>query len=199
VLADPAVLETLPARERRAAFGELVKYALLDGDELFAEVEALAPWAAAGDGAAAPVGLADVIRRCAAIKSWVVAGDEREQRGERATLNLGHTVGHAIEAAAGYGTVLHGEAVALGLIAACRVSAAVGPCESGMADRVAAVIRRAGLSDALEPWLRDEVLERIAVDKKRAGDRVDFIVVRAPGDVHVVPLRLPEIRSFLRA
>src|SRR5690606_2167838 len=108
VLCDPDLLATLPARERRAAFGELVKYALLDGDELMARVDALAPAAAAESWAGAPPGLTGVIRRCAAIKAAIVACDERERGGERALLNLGHTVGHAIEAAAGYGALLHG-------------------------------------------------------------------------------------------
>ena len=197
VLADPALLATLPARERRAAFGELLKYALLDGEELYGEVDALAP--ALGEEGAVPPSLAGVIRRSAGIKAAIVSADEREERGERALLNLGHTVGHAIEAAAGYGTLLHGEAVALGLLAACRVSTALGLCEPALEARVAATLTRAGLATDIDTWLRPDVLARVGVDKKRTGSRIGFIAVARPGEARVVPLELARLRQILAA
>jgi shikimate kinase / 3-dehydroquinate synthase len=194
VVADPSVLATLPPRELRAAYGELLKYGLLDGEDLYRRIDALAPAIAAGE---IPGGLEDVIRRCAGIKSWVVGRDEREVTGERALLNLGHTVGHAIEAATRYEHYLHGEAVALGLVAACRVSARLGLCEPELEARVAATLQRAGLDADVDPWLaRPDVLGRLGVDKKRAGAELAFVTlggVGVPGLTRVAIDELPEI------
>jgi shikimate kinase/3-dehydroquinate synthase len=199
VLADPDLLATLPGRERRAAFGELLKYALLDGEALYGEVDALAPALAPDEPAAPPPGLAAVIRRAAGIKAAIVSADEREQGGERALLNLGHTIGHAIEAAAGYGTLLHGEAVALGLLAACRVSAALGLADPALETRVAGSLARAGLATDIDRWLRPDVIARAGVDKKRTGSRIGFIAVARPGDAGVVPLELARLGEILAA
>jgi 3-dehydroquinate synthetase len=196
VLADSDLLATLPVRERRAAFGEILKYALLDGEALYAEAEALAPALAAEVWSA---DAAPVIRRSAAIKAAIVSADEREQGGERALLNLGHTVGHAIEAAAGYGTLLHGEAVALGLLAACRVSAGLGLGDRSLEDRVAATLTRAGLATDIDRWLRPEVLARAFVDKKRTGSRIKFIAIEAPGRPSIVSLELARLGEILAA
>ncbi|WP_428261909.1 3-dehydroquinate synthase [Haliangium sp.] len=210
VAADPQVLATLPARERRAGFGEILKYALLDGEELYGQVDALAP-ALAGSVEAAPPALdervaealAAVILRCAAIKSWIVTRDEREQTGERALLNLGHTVGHAIEAAAGYGRILHGEAVALGLVASCRVSARLGLCDPGLEARVAASVRRAGLDADLDAWFAaspnrtEAALGFLAVDKKRSGAEIGFVTVTAVGDCGVTRVDKDELARIL--
>ena len=194
-LADPELLATLAVRERRAAFGELVKYGLLHGEELFADVDAVASRLTA-DTAVIDDRVESVIRRCAAYKAAVVGADERE-RGLRAVLNLGHTLGHAIEAEAGYGRVLHGEAVGLGLIAACRVSAALGLCGATLESRVAASLARAGLQTDLDPWLRPEVLARLGVDKKRRGTSIRFVAVESPGRVQRVDIELAQITSIL--
>lgn len=199
VAADPETLRTLPARERRAAFGELVKYGLLDGEELYAAVAALAPAMAAPELPALPEALEDVIRRCAAIKSWIVTRDEREQTGERALLNLGHTVGHAIEAACGYDGILHGEAVALGLVAACRVSARLGLCEPALEARVAETVRRAGLDAGVDRWLAGDARVQgfLGADKKRAGRSIGFVTVRAVGDCGVTEVPLDDLARIL--
>jgi shikimate kinase/3-dehydroquinate synthase len=196
VHADPEVLSTLAVRERRAAFGELVKYALIDGEELYGLVDQLAP-AMADEASEIPRELTDVIRRCAAIKSWIVTRDEREETGERALLNLGHTVGHAIEAATDYAAFLHGEAVAIGLVAAARVSARLGLCDGALEERVAGTLRRAGLDVDLDPWLRDDVLARIGVDKKRTGTRIRFVTVRAVGAPGLTEIELDELSRIL--
>lgn len=210
VIADPAVLATLPTRERRAAFGELVKYGLLDGDALFSDIDRLAGTLIADDtwtherhqnDNVRRVRLDDsvaIIKRCAAHKSWVVTRDEREQTGERALLNLGHTVGHAIEAAAGYGTILHGEAVALGLLATCRVSARLGMCGDDLYFAVEHTLKRAGLDVDLDPWLRDDVLSHLRVDKKRTGKHIGFIAVREPGLCERVELTIENLGGILR-
>ena len=199
VLADPDLLVSLPSRERRAAFAELVKYALIDGEDLYDAAEGLAAAVAEEDWKAPPPALGPLIRRCTAIKSWIVSRDEREQSGERALLNLGHTVGHAIEAAAGYGQMLHGEAVALGLVAACRVSAALELAPPGLEERVAATLARGGLSTDFVPWLRPDVLDRIGVDKKRTGTGIRFVALAGPGQTRLVNIELDRLQDALLA
>ncbi|RMH43040.1 MAG: 3-dehydroquinate synthase [Deltaproteobacteria bacterium] len=185
VVADTDTLATLPARELRAAVGELVKYALLDSEEMLALCERLDPTDAT------------LIRRCATFKAWTVSRDEREVTGERAVLNLGHTIGHAIEVAAGYGTLLHGECVALGLVAACRVSAALGLCDPALERRVAALLSARGLDVDVDRWLRPDVLAHVAVDKKRRGDAIRFVAIERPGAPVVKPLKLDELSGLL--
>ncbi|MGE0550558.1 MAG: 3-dehydroquinate synthase [Kofleriaceae bacterium] len=188
-----ATLTTLPIRERRAGFGELWKYALLDGPDLWRSVAACAPWAAGT--ASAPVELRDVIDRSIAYKAAIVGRDERELTGHRALLNLGHTVGHAIESASG---MLHGEAVGLGLIAASRVSTAVCGTRPELANEVTAALSSSGLPAALDPWLTDDVLARISVDKKRVGDKLRFVAIREVGACESIELPLAELRRILR-
>jgi shikimate kinase / 3-dehydroquinate synthase len=187
-------LTTLPSRERRAGFGELWKYAVLDGPNLWHLVDTCAGWAAGDGDKPAPTALAEVIERAIAYKAAIVGRDERELTGHRALLNLGHTVGHAIESATG---LLHGEAVALGLIAACRVSASLAGRQSLEAEIVAA-LRRTGLPAELDPYLTDDVLDRIRVDKKRIGDKVRFIAVREVGACDPVEITVTELRRILR-
>ena len=186
-----ATLETLPDRERRAGFGELWKYALLDGRELWDLVDACAPWAAGGG--ERPGELREVIQRAIAYKAAIVGRDERELTGHRALLNLGHTVGHAIESASG---LHHGEAVGLGLLAACRVSAALGAPD--LEPEVTQALRRSGLPADLGPYLADDVLARVQVDKKRIGDKVRFVVVREVGRCETAEIAITELRRILR-
>jgi shikimate kinase/3-dehydroquinate synthase len=189
-------LRTLPARERRAGFGELWKYALLDGESLWSAIEAIAPWAAAGEYAPPPPGVAAVIRRAAAVKAWVVGQDEHEQGGDRILLNLGHTVGHAIESEHG---LLHGEAVALGLVAACHVSAALGLAPPDLAPRVAAAVAATGLPSDPRPLLDDGVLARLTADKKRRGVTLRFVAVREVGSCETAALPVTDLVTILRS
>src|SRR5690606_20840079 len=142
-------------------------------------------------------GLVPIIGRCAAIKAAIVSRDEREVSGERQLLNLGHTVGHAIEAAAGYGAVLHGEAVALGLVAAGRGSAALGLARAELEGEVAAVLALAGLPTDLSPWLRPDVVDRIGADKKRVGGVVGFVTIGHPGQAEVRSIGLDQLGQIL--
>ncbi|HTL35041.1 MAG TPA: 3-dehydroquinate synthase [Kofleriaceae bacterium] len=191
-----ATLATLPVRERRAGFGELWKYALLDGPSLWQLVEACAAWAAADDGEPdVPAALHEVIRRSIAYKAAIVARDERELTGHRALLNLGHTVGHAIESETG---LHHGEAVGLGLVAAARVSAALVGAAPALETEVTAALRRTGLPADLDRYLTDETLDRIKVDKKRIGDKVRFIAIREVGACDPVEITVTELRRILR-
>ncbi len=187
-------LTTLPPRERRAGFGELWKYALLDGETLWQLVDSCAPWAA-GSRDEVPAALHEVIQRSIAYKAAIVGRDEREITGYRALLNLGHTVGHAIESATG---LHHGEAVGLGLIAAARVSAAVVGTQRELETEITAALRRTGLPADLDPLLTDDVVQRIKVDKKRVGDKVRFIAVREVGACDPVEITVTELRRILR-
>ncbi len=171
------LLATLPPREFAAGMAEVIKYGLLGDRALFDELERtpLTPGAAA---------LPAVIRRCCAIKAGIVAADERELAadGGRALLNLGHTFGHAIERSAGYGVYLHGEAVAIGLAAAARLSARLG----GLAEADVARIDRVLAAHQLPVRLRSplglaELTSAMARDKKVRGGDIRFIVQRGLG------------------
>jgi shikimate kinase/3-dehydroquinate synthase len=163
VLVDPAALETLPAEERAAGYAEVVKTALIAGGELWSRVrEGRDPDAA-------------LVLGCLRTKLAVVAEDERDE-GHRQVLNLGHTVGHAIEAATGYTRYRHGEAVALGLLCALRLSGRE-PLRAEVGELFAAR-GLPGLAEGVEP---DAVVELVGRDKKRRGDRVPFVLVEAPG------------------
>lgn len=190
-------LGTLPARERRAGFGELWKYALLGGTELWDAVATCAAWAAGPDSAPPPSEMRGVIDRAIAYKAEIVGRDEREQTGVRALLNLGHTIGHAIETASA-GSLLHGEAVGLGLLAACRVSAAVAGARASLASELADALGRTGLPSDLDPWLTDDVLARISVDKKRVGANLRFVVVREVGVCEVAEIAVTDVSRILR-
>ncbi len=170
VLADPATLSTLPPEELAAGFAEVVKTALIAGGRLWEWVRTL--------GALEPEGLAQIIFDCARTKIEIVASDERDT-GRRAVLNLGHTVGHAIEAAGRYERYRHGEAVALGLLAALRLSEA-----DELREQVAELLGARGLPTTLDPALGlEQVLEAIGRDKKRTREGVGFVLVERPGRV----------------
>ncbi len=139
IVIDVAALRTLPERQRRAALGEAVKMAALGDERLFELLERDGPAIALGEPGAFDRGVvAELVERSAWAKVEVVLADERERgaAGGRITLNLGHSLGHAVEAAAGYGDLLHGEAVAYGLRAACRIGLAVGVTPPDRADRI---------------------------------------------------------------
>jgi shikimate kinase / 3-dehydroquinate synthase len=166
VLVDPAAMATLPQAELAAGWAEVIKTALIAGGVLWARVSAGAPLDR------------DLVLACARTKLAVVARDERDA-GARQTLNLGHTVGHAIETATGYRRYRHGEAVALGLLAALTLSGQV-----ELRSQVAALLAARGLPTVLDPAVDLEaVLDAVQRDKKRRGGRVGFVLVEAPGDV----------------
>jgi shikimate kinase/3-dehydroquinate synthase len=165
VLTDPALLATLPPEEQAAGYVEVVKTALIAGGPL---------WARVRRGGEVD---AQVIMGCVRTKLAVVAADERDA-GRRQLLNLGHTVGHAIEAATSYSRYRHGEAVGIGLLVALRLSGRE-PLRAEVADLLAA----RGLPLSFEGASVDAVLELVGRDKKRAGGRVPFVLVDSPGAV----------------
>ena len=178
VIADPAVLRSLPARQRRAGLAEVVKYGAIRSPALFARLERDAARLAAGD----PTALERVVGDSAAIKAAVVARDEHEG-GARLALNFGHTAGHALEAATGYGRLLHGEAVAIGMVAAAALSVRHGLCAPAVATRIVALLRALGLPVRAPRGLPRRVLRRaLGLDKKRVGGRLRLVLLTRIGD-----------------
>ena len=165
VLVDPGLLATLPREERAAGYAEVVKTALIAGGPLWERVAGGAPVDET------------VVRACARTKLRVVASDERDS-GRRQVLNLGHTVGHAIEAATGYRRYRHGEAIGLGLLAALRLSD-----RDALRAEVAELLEARGLSQRFDGASADEVVALVQRDKKRVSARVPFVLVEAPGEV----------------
>ncbi len=169
VIADTATLETLPGEELAAGFVEALKTGLLAGGALWERVRLL--------GSLDPGELGDVVFACARYKCEVVAADERDA-GLRQVLNLGHTVGHAIEAASGYARYRHGEAIGLGLLAALRLSGA-----GELRAEVGEILRRHGLPVELDAEIdADEILAALQRDKKRTAAGVGFVLLAEPGE-----------------
>lgn len=171
------LLKTLPAREFAAGMAEVIKYGLLGDAVLLAELER-APLTVDDPR------LAGVIRRCCEIKAAIVAADEREtaKEGGRALLNLGHTFGHAVEQVTGYGTYLHGEAVAVGLCAAARLSQKLGYIGEAEVRRVDAVVAAHGLPVRLrEPLALEPLIAAMSRDKKVRAGVLRFVVMTALG------------------
>ncbi|GAA4860711.1 3-dehydroquinate synthase [Luteimonas vadosa] len=183
VFADTTTLRTLPERELRAGLAEVVKYgAIVDAgflDWLDANADALL---AQDTGA-----LAEAIARSCAHKAAIVERDPFEH-GERALLNFGHTFGHAIEAEAGYGGLNHGEAVAVGMVLATRLSAALGMADADEAMRLQVLLARFGLPVALPDGLDPEaLLARMRLDKKAQAGGLRFVLWSGAGRAQVVP------------
>lgn len=180
VLCDLDTLRTLPAREFRAGLAEVIKYGIIHDAVFFRKLERGLPRLLQRD----PSLLASVVARCCAIKADVVGQDETES-GLRAILNFGHTLGHAIEAVAGYGKYLHGEAISIGQIAAARLSSEFAGLPATDVRRIAALFRRAGLPTRLNlPANRhDRLLEAMRLDKKVSGGEIKFVLARRIGTV----------------
>jgi len=201
VLADLSVLATLPDREMRAGYAEVIKYGLL-GDRVFFEwLEANAAAVLARD----PAALSHAVARSVEMKAEIVAEDEREQ-GRRALLNLGHTFAHALEAETGYGeALLHGEAVGLGMAQAFRFSAAQGLVTGQDAERATRAIAASGLPTRMadipgHPFDAGRLVAHMAQDKKAEAGRLTFILARGLGEAYVAKdVDAAAVRGFLIA
>ena len=176
VLCDLNTLRTLPQRELRAGLAEVIKYGIIYDAKLFARLERELDRLLALDAPA----LEAVIARCCEIKADVVSQDETES-GLRAILNFGHTIGHALEAVAGYGTYLHGEAISIGQVAAARLS----PMPAHEVERVRDLLARAGLPVALKvnEGKFTRLLNAMRLDKKVSGGRIKFVLAEKIGKV----------------
>ena len=175
VVADTAFLATLPPREFAAGMAEVAKMAMILDANLFAHLERQARTLRASDGDA----LAPIVARSIELKADIVERDERES-GDRMLLNYGHTVGHALEACTGYGTLLHGEAVAVGMQAAALIAQRMDMLDPHDVERQRDLLQTLGLPLR---WAApaDEVLSRLALDKKRAGSRQRWVLAERVG------------------
>lgn len=199
VLIDPTTLDTLPAREVRAGYAEVVKYGLIDDFDFFTWCEANGPALLAADAPSREKAIAHSV----GAKARVVAADERETTGTRALLNLGHTFGHALEAETGFSDMLlHGEAVACGMALAFRFSAAQGLCPGQDAVRVSRHLEAAGLPTTLKAAHVDAdgatLVGHMAHDKKMEAGRLPFLLARGIGQTFLAKdVDLTEVARFL--
>jgi 3-dehydroquinate synthase len=185
VIADTSLLMTLPVRELRAGYAEILKAGLIGDAEFFARLEA------AGTHGLSGTGLIDAVADAVAFKARIVAEDEREG-GLRALLNLGHTFGHAFEAEAAKGTLIHGEAVAVGMALAYDYSARLGVCAPEDAARARAAIGAAGLPTRPShlpggPYGAEALVARMVSDKKNTGGAITLILARGIGQAYIAP------------
>ena len=182
VLVDTDVLSTLPARSYRSGLAEVIKYGVIDDAAFFQWLESQARELVDRD----PSALRRAIRLSCESKARVVGEDERETSGRRAILNYGHTFAHAIEATAGYGTLLHGEAVAIGMQMAARLAIELGLFEASLLDRQTKLIQACGLPVTLASADADEMLPVMMRDKKVAHGRLRFVLPKRIGEVSLV-------------
>jgi shikimate kinase/3-dehydroquinate synthase len=194
VVVDPTFSRTESDRALRGGFAEVVKTALIGDPALFDELSSAGAAERLRD--RDPSSTARAIRSSIAVKAGIVGRDEREQ-GERAHLNLGHTVGHALEAEGGFERLTHGEAVSLGLVAALRVGVALGVTDRNLASRVEQVLERLGLPIDLDQEPLDRAMRWVTYDKKRQAGALRLVLVRAPGSVEIVAVAPSELASLL--
>ncbi len=196
VVADLDTLDTLPERELVAGLAEVIKYGPIADETFLGWIEANLDALLARD----KVALAHAVTRSCEIKAAVVAADERESSGLREILNFGHTFGHAIETALGYGRWLHGEAVGCGMVMAAGLSARLQLIDRERASRIARLVERAGLPVAAPGSLdADRLIELMRIDKKAQDGAIRFVVLDGPGHAAVRTAPEPLVREVLSA
>ncbi|VVE72547.1 3-dehydroquinate synthase [Pandoraea captiosa] len=194
VLADIGTLSTLPDRELAAGMAEVIKHGAIADETFFNWIEANIDELNGRDTAA----LTHAVQRSCEIKAAVVASDEREQ-GLRATLNFGHTFGHAIEAGLGYGEWLHGEAVGCGMVMAADLSARLGFIDEAMVPRIKALVAAAKLPVTGPDLGEDRYIDLMRVDKKAEGGDIRFVLLNRLGQAFMTSVPDAELRATLRA
>ena len=191
VLIDPEVLKTLEKRDFREGIGEIVKCALIadkqlwirlneikDADELLQEAEYF-------------------IRAACDVKRKLVVEDQFDQ-GTRLYLNFGHTIGHAVEAYAGYGQVMHGEAVAIGMVQISKVAESKGLMPKGLVTQIKAVLQKFQLPQTYEPWDEAALFEILSHDKKARGKMIKIVLVPEIGQAKIHEISLQEMKEYLK-
>ncbi len=182
VLIDTATLDTLPAREYRAGLAEVVKYGVILDEEFFEYLER----SQSDLNQRKPAVLVDIIERSCQLKAKVVSEDEREESGLRAVLNYGHTFAHALESVTGYRALLHGEAVAIGMLCASRLAERLGRIDRESTDRQTTLLRNLGLPVTVPPVDHEHVLRAFRSDKKSEKDNLRFVLPSRIGKVELV-------------
>lgn len=185
VLCDVGLLQTLPPETMADGMAEVIKYGLLCDETLFTGLET-----------GSEPDMESVVERCVAIKAGVCAGDECD-RGQRQLLNLGHTLGHAIERCSGYRTP-HGHAVGVGMVYAARMAAHEGLCDVRLADRVRSVLANFGLPDSA-PYPAEALAEAALGDKKRAGGVLTLVLPKCVGECMLYPVPVERLAELTRA
>jgi 3-dehydroquinate synthase len=181
VITDVQALDTLPARELRQGYAEIIKHAIIRDAEMFQALSSLAPKAFG----ARDDGLIALIRRNVAIKARIVADDAREISGERALLNFGHTIGHAIERATDF-KIPHGDCIGMGMTAACAISIKRAGLSSRERDDVVSLLKQFQLPTRLPAEVdRERVANSVVHDKKFLGGKIRFVVTPRIGEAHV--------------
>lgn len=183
------VLNTLPDREFSAGMAEVIKYGMIRDPGILDAVEQ-----------GRPEDLASLVARCVEIKRDVVVADEKETTGERAVLNFGHTVGHAIEQYAGYGELLHGEAISIGMMAACRISQELAGLSDAVCDRLRQILQTHQLPVSRQGLHFDDLQSAMARDKKATSHGIQWVLCPEPGNT-VLTQDVPEavVRSAIEA
>ena len=178
VIDDLDVLKTLPRREFNQGFAEIIKHAIIADPKMFKQLQS---WKEND-----PLAVKQLVCRNVKIKSKIVAKDEHDLTGERALLNFGHTVGHAIERAGNYRKFLHGEALSLGIIAACAISIKRAELSPARRDAVVGLLQRFKLPTRLPPnFSRQKIFAALKLDKKFEGGKIRFVVTPKIGAAHV--------------
>jgi 3-dehydroquinate synthase len=193
VINDIDVLKTLPRREFNQGFAEIIKHAIIADPKMFGTLQS---WKT-GDALA----LQRLIKRNIEIKAKIVARDERDRTGERALLNFGHTVGHAIERAGGYRKFLHGEALSLGIVAACAISTKKAGLSADQRDAIVDLLEKFKLPTKLpKNFPRQKIVEAIKFDKKFEDGKVRFVLTPRIGAAHVTEdVTFDDIREVVEA
>jgi len=193
ILADVDTLKTLPEREFREGLAEVIKYGAIMDEQMIGELNrdldailqretTVLEW---------------MVERSLQHKAYVVEHDEHEG-GLRKILNFGHTIGHAIEASAGYGKYLHGEAVAIGMVAACAISRKYAGLSEHESDALLNLIRKAGLPTSMDShWRSDDFAQALRLDKKRLDKHIEFILIERLGHAVIRKTPIDEIFSLL--
>src|SRR5207249_3321446 len=196
VIDDLDVLKTLPRREFNQGFAEIIKHAVIADDKMFRTLQS---WGARSP--RRPLALQSLIKRNIEIKSRIVAKDERDRTGERALLNFGHTVGHAIERAGDYRKFLHGEALSLGIVAACAISIRRAGLAPDQRDAIVDLLRQFELPTRLpKNFPRARIIAALAHDKKFEDGKVRFVVTPRIGSAHVSrDVTMEDIREAVKA
>lgn len=191
VLIDPNVLETLGKRELIEGMGEVVKYGLIDDPELWQLLESI-------DGSVHSIleNSETIIYRSCNVKRKIVVEDEFEG-GVRMYLNFGHTIGHAVEQTAGYGKVMHGEAVAIGMVQISRVAEEKGLMPKGITRQIAEMCVKFGLPVDYEPWRVEELYTALTHDKKARGNSIKTVIVPEIGKAAINQIPLVEMKEYL--
>ncbi|EHJ51800.1 3-dehydroquinate synthase [Streptococcus macacae] len=191
VLIDPDTLNTLGQRELIEGMGEVIKYGLIADSELWENLEGL-------DGSIESIleNAEMIIYHSCNVKRQIVVEDELDN-GVRLYLNFGHTIGHAIEATAGYGKVMHGEAVAIGMIQLSRVAQAKGLMPQGITEKIKAMCSKFGLPIDYEPWDINKLYAVLSHDKKARGNSIKTVIVPEIGKAAINQIPLEEMKEYL--